>query len=69
MSVGSGRAKYAPPDLGPFKCEHCEYFKRPTLCGNPVVLRDARSGVLPMLNGKAVVHPRGCCNEYEPKTE
>lgn len=67
MPVGVGDSRYAGPDLGPFKCEHCEYFKKPTFCNNPTVKGDARKGKIPLLNGKAVVHPRGCCNEYEPR--
>lgn len=58
MSVGVGRAKYAPPSLGPFKCANCEYFERPGRCREESVVKDAEDGYLVLKDGKAVVAPR-----------
>lgn len=65
--IGIGKSHYAPPALGPFKCKNCEYFKSPTFCNNKVVLADAERGLLSRQEGKAIVEPEGCCNEFENK--
>lgn len=65
--IGVGNSHYARPKDGPFKCANCEYFKSPTFCSNEVVLKDAHRGLIAIQNGKAIVEPEGCCNEFEPK--
>jgi hypothetical protein len=41
---------YMGGELGPFRCDHCEYFKAPSSCA--------------IVEGQ--IDPEGCCNVYEP---
>lgn len=46
------QAGYMDPDKGPFLCSHCSHFDKITGHDCEVV--------------EGVVHPKGCCNNYEP---
>ncbi len=50
---------YAPASEGPFRCDHCEYFKAPTTCTKPEIIR--------LRQGK--VQAGACCDYFEKDTK
>lgn len=66
--VGTKAVGYAGPQYAPFRCSHCQWFKASrSVCGHPEVIADPETDKT-MVDGekKAVVDPRGCCNEFRP---
>lgn len=62
--IGVGHPHYAGPEHGPFRCDHCIHFRKPTFCNHPDIVELKE---LPKLNGRTVVHPKGCCNYFRDK--
>jgi D-arabinose 1-dehydrogenase-like Zn-dependent alcohol dehydrogenase len=61
---------YMPVQKGPFRCDHCEYYRSTNRCDNSTIIGYATLGKfgLSLVDGKAKVDPGGCSDEYEPKT-
>jgi hypothetical protein len=63
--VGTTKAGYAKPELGPFKCSHCVWFgPEESTCAHPDVKEDPE--VEHTSKGLGKVSPDGCCNYYRP---
>lgn len=54
---------YMGPEDGPFRCDHCEYFKDGT-CGNEEMLKLSKRA---KSNGRVKVDAGGCCIYFEEK--
>ena len=67
--IGTVHAHYAGPDEGPFLCANCTHFARGGHCNHPDVIEDAKAGEggLSIVDGKAAVSARGCCNYFRNK--
>jgi hypothetical protein len=71
--VGSKATGYAGPELGPFRCSRCTWYKPLDLCcggcGHPEVIADKAVPKVKTSEGeKASVHADACCNEFRPLT-
>ena len=59
------KANYKGPELGPFKCWYCKKFERPCYCGDESIRADADAGLLPIIDGRVLVHPWGICDKFD----
>ncbi len=50
----------------PRKCGACEYFQKPDLCGNKIVMTDKQLKSDPKTKLKIVDAEFGCCRYWEP---
>ncbi len=67
---GTARARYAPPEQGPFQCGNCGHFRWPNRCDHAKVIADAKAGedgLSESKDGLATVKAGGCCNYFWPK--
>lgn len=63
--IGTAKAGYSGPKDGPFKCSHCMHAEDARWCDHPIVIEDLGATE----NGKAEIHPDGCCTYFRPKSE
>ncbi len=56
-------------DPKPKRCNTCEYFKKPNLCTNKVVMKDPKVKTAKDSKFKIVAPVTGCCSYWESNDE
>lgn len=66
---GVAKPVYMRASKGPFRCDHCEYYRSANRCDNKVIIERAKKGLdeLTFEDGLAVVEPGSCSDEYWPR--
>lgn len=66
-SIGTKATGYTKKEWGPFLCINCVHSDREGIrCDHPEVIADPETE---KIDGKAVIEPADCCNEFRPRKE
>ena len=65
--IGTKATGFTKKEWGPFLCINCVHSDREGVrCDHPEVIADPE---VEKVDGKAVIEPADCCNEFRPRKE